>query len=52
MNKREVLEFLEISPRTLTNYMQRGELSVRYEKGKNGKVAIFDPDEVKRLKGA
>ncbi len=30
--------------------MQRGELSVRYEKGKNGKVAIFDPDEVKRLK--
>lgn len=50
MNKREVLEFLDISPRTLTNYMQRGELSVRYEKGKNGKVAIFDPDEVQRLK--
>jgi hypothetical protein len=50
MNKKEVIDFLGISPRTLTNYVKRGEISVRYERGKNGQVAVFDPDEVKTLK--
>lgn len=49
MNKKEVLEFLGVSSRTLTNYMRQGKLSVRYEKGKNGKEALFDAEEVRAL---
>lgn len=50
MHKKEVVAFLEASERSVENYVKRGMLSVRYEKGKTRDVAVFDPEEVRRLK--
>lgn len=43
-------EELGVSSRSVENYVKRGKLSVRYEKGATSDVAVFDPFEVRRLK--
>lgn len=50
MNKKQVAEELGVSSRSVENYVKRGKLSVRYEKGATSDVAVFDPFEVRRLK--
>jgi hypothetical protein len=50
MNKKEVADELGVSSRSVENYVKRGKLSVRYEKGATSDVAVFDPSEVRRLK--
>jgi len=50
ISKKEALEILEVSPRTLGNYVEQGKLSVRYVKGKNGQEAVYDRKEVETLK--
>ena len=50
MNKKEVSAFLESSERSVENYVKRGLLSVRYEKGRTRDVPVFDDEEVRRLK--
>jgi excisionase family DNA binding protein len=52
ISKKEALEILEVSPRTLGNYVEQGKLSVRYVKGKNGQEAVYDRREVDVLKAA
>ena len=49
-NKKEAAEYLGISSRQVENYAKRNELSVRYERGKTGDVAMFDDGELRRLK--
>ena len=50
MTKSQAAEYLGISTRQVTNYANQGKLSVRYEKGKTGDVAIFDERELRKLK--
>ncbi len=50
MNKKEAAEYLGISARQVENYAKKNELSVRYERGKTGDIAVFDNDELRRLK--
>lgn len=50
MNKKEVMEELGISQRTLERYVDKGLLSVTYTRGKTNQVSVYDPAEVKRLK--
>jgi excisionase family DNA binding protein len=50
MNKKEAAEYLGISARQVENYAKKNELSVRYERGKTGDVAVYDNDELRRLK--
>jgi excisionase family DNA binding protein len=50
MNKKEVAEYLGISERGVQRAAERGELSVRMERGRRGDVAVYDPDEVRHLK--
>jgi excisionase family DNA binding protein len=52
MNKKEVAAELGISLRSVENYSKKGQLSVRYEKGARGDVAVYDPSEVRALKAA
>lgn len=49
-NKKEAATYLGISTRQLENYARSGRLSVRKEKGKTGDIAIFDDEELRRLK--
>lgn len=49
-NKKEAAAYLGISTRQLENYARSGRLSVRKEKGKTGDIAIFDDEELRRLK--
>jgi len=49
-NKKEAAAYLGISTRQLENYARGGRLSVRKEKGKTGDIAIFDDEELRRLK--
>jgi excisionase family DNA binding protein len=50
MNKKEAAEYLGISERGVQRAAERGELSVRMERGRRGDVAVYDADEVRRLK--
>jgi excisionase family DNA binding protein len=50
MNKKEVMEALGISQRTLERYVDKGLLSVTYTKGKTNQVSVYDSEEVERLK--
>ena len=50
VNKKEAAEILGIGERTLRKIAEQGKLSVKYTKGKNGKVAQFLKDEVIKLK--
>lgn len=50
LSKKEALSILGVSPRTLSNYVEAGKLSVRYTKGKHGQEALYDSKEVEALK--
>lgn len=50
MNKKEAAAYLGISTRQLENYARQGRLSVRKEKGRTGDIAIYDDEELSRLK--
>ncbi len=50
MNKTEAAGFLEVSVRALERYVAAGRLACRYERGKTGKVAAFDPGDVEAFK--
>src|SRR5438552_3844474 len=50
MNKRQAAEALGLSTRAVERAVERGKLSVRYERGKRGHMAVFDPAEVRRYK--
>jgi len=50
LNKREACELLGKSQRSLSDYMNRGRLSAKYVSGPTGRQAMFDPEEVTRLK--
>ena len=50
MNKAETIAELDISERTLANYVKNGRLPVSYVKGKTGKIADYSPEDVARLK--
>ncbi len=50
MNKKEAAEYLGISPRMVENYVNKGELSVRKERGATGDIAVYDERELRALK--
>jgi excisionase family DNA binding protein len=50
MNKQEAADFLGISVRTLERHVARGELSVSYTRGSQGRERTFDRGELERFK--
>lgn len=50
MRKKEAAEYLGISTRALEAHQTSGKLSVRYERGKTGDVAVYDERELKKLR--
>jgi excisionase family DNA binding protein len=50
MNKRDAANYLGISTRALEGHASKGELSVRYVKGRTGDVADYDESELRKLK--
>jgi excisionase family DNA binding protein len=48
--KTEAAEYLGISTRQVANYAKQGKLSVQYQKGKTGDVAMYDERELKKLR--
>ena len=50
MNKDEAAGALGISKRALERYTKMGKLTVSYSKGKRGRIAVYDPDEVEKLR--
>jgi len=50
MTKKEVMDFLGVSDRTVEKYTAKGLLAVRYEPGKTRPVAIYEEAEVTELK--
>lgn len=50
LTKREVIEFLGKSKRTIEMYIHDGRLPCRYFNGPNGKTAVFDRAAVEALK--
>ena len=50
MNKAEACQFLKVSERSLARYAAQGKIGVTYQKGKRGNVALYDDEDLKRLK--
>jgi excisionase family DNA binding protein len=50
MNKKEAAEYLGVSTRAIERYTQKGLLSVKYEGGKTRPVAVYDSEELDKLK--
>src|SRR5262245_9384936 len=50
MTKEEAAKFLEVSLRAVQRYVTTGKLTVSYVRGKRGKIADYDDQEVKTLK--
>lgn len=50
LTKREVIEVLGKSKRTIETYIKDGRLTCTYMNGKNGRQALFDPEVVAELK--
>jgi excisionase family DNA binding protein len=50
MNKKEAAEYLGVSTRAIERYTQKGLISVKYEGGKTRPVAVYDSDELDKLK--
>lgn len=50
MNKIEAAEFLGCSVRAVERYAAAGKLASRYERGKTGKILVFEQDELARFK--
>lgn len=50
MNKQEAADYLGCSVRAVERYVQKGKISVIYEKGKTRSVAMFDKIELESFK--
>jgi excisionase family DNA binding protein len=50
VDKKSVAEFLGVSTRTVESYVSDEKLSVVYIRGKNGRIADFNEEEVRRFK--
>lgn len=50
MDKKQVAEFLSVTIRAVERYQQQGKLNPQYTKGKTSMKAVYDDEEVKRLK--
>jgi excisionase family DNA binding protein len=50
MNKAEAAEYLECSVRAIERYVQQGKISCTYQKGKTRSIAVFNIEELNRLK--
>lgn len=50
MNKQEAADYLGVSTRAIERYTQKGKLSVKYEGGKTRPVAVYDSEELDKLK--
>ena len=50
MNKKEAAEYLGVSTRAIERYTQKGKLGVKYSGGKTRPIAIYDQEELDRLK--
>jgi len=50
LNKKQASEILEKSARTIATYVKEGKLKCSYVNGKNGLEAVYDEDDVRRLK--
>lgn len=50
MNKKEAADFLGISTRLVERYVSQGRLHVTYVRGKTGKEASFEENDLERLK--
>jgi len=50
MNKKEAASYLGVSTRAIERYTQKGLLSVKYEGGKTRPVAVYDSEELDKLK--
>lgn len=50
MKKKEAADYLGVSTRAIERYTSQGKLSVKYEKGKTRPIAIYEPNELKKLK--
>lgn len=50
MNKQEAADYLGVSTRAIERYTQKGKLSVKYEGGKTRPVAVYDQEELDKLK--
>ena len=50
MNKKEAASYLGVSTRAIERYTQQGKISVKYEKGKTRPVAVYEQQELDRLK--
>ena len=50
LGKKEAAEYLGVTTRTLERHIQSGKLSVRYQPSQNGKIALFDPEELENFK--
>jgi excisionase family DNA binding protein len=48
--KNEAAGYLGISTRQLANYAKNGDLSVQYQRGRTGDVAVYDEKELRKLK--
>jgi excisionase family DNA binding protein len=48
--KQEAADYLGVSIRTIESYAAQNKLSVSYARGKRGQVAMFDDEELDRLK--
>ena len=50
MNKKEAAEYLGVSTRAIERYTQKGKLGVKYSGGKTRPLAVYDKEELDRLK--
>jgi excisionase family DNA binding protein len=50
LDKKQAAEYLGVTTRTLERHTKEGKISVRYENGKFGDVALFDPEELAAFK--
>ena len=50
MNKQEAADYLGVSTRAIERYTQKGKLSVKYKGGKTRPVAVYDSEELDKLK--
>ncbi|MDQ3817614.1 MAG: helix-turn-helix domain-containing protein [Acidobacteriota bacterium] len=50
MNKQEACAFLGVSERSLARYASQGKVQVTYTKGTRGNVAVYDDQDLERLK--
>ena len=52
MTRTQAAQYLQVSPRTINNYIKRGELAVRYINGKYGQEAQFEKSDLDAFRKA